>query len=79
MIGDHLRVVAVESHSDDIGRRMAGLLVRFKKAGHRETWIVATHGGAGGGGRGRALAEIRLRKSAVGGARGSTGSTVEFG
>ncbi len=61
-----LQVVAVGAHPDDIELSMAGMLIRFARAGHRVTWVVATDGAAGNGGRDKALAERRCREAAAG-------------
>lgn len=61
-----LHIVAVGAHPDDIELSMAGLLIRFGRAGHRVTWIVATDGAAGTGGRDPTLAEVRLQEAAAG-------------
>lgn len=63
-------IVAVGAHPDDIELSMAGLLIRFARAGHRVTWIVATDGAAGGGARDAALAATRSREAAAGAAVG---------
>lgn len=65
-----LHIVAVGAHPDDIELSMAGLLIRFARAGHRVTWIVASDGAAGGGGRDPALAEQRGREAASGASAG---------
>jgi LmbE family N-acetylglucosaminyl deacetylase len=67
-----LHVVAVGAHPDDIELSMSGLLIRFARSGHRVTWIVATDGAAGDGGRDQSLARRRSAEAedgaAVGGA-----------
>ena len=54
-----IHVVAVGAHPDDIELSMAGMLLRYAKAGHRITWIVATDGAAGTGSRDAELAGKR--------------------
>lgn len=63
-----LHIVAVGAHPDDIELSMAGLLIRFALAGHQITWVVATDGAAGSGGRDANLAERRGREAAAGAA-----------
>lgn len=65
-----LHIVAMGAHPDDIELSMSGLLIRFALAGHRVTWIVATDGAAGTGGRDKALAEVRLQEAAAGAIEG---------
>jgi LmbE family N-acetylglucosaminyl deacetylase len=54
-----LHLVAIGAHPDDIELTMGGLVIRFAHAGHRVTWIVATDGAAGDGGRDPDLAARR--------------------
>lgn len=68
MIESPLHIVAVGAHPDDIELSMAGLLIRFAQAGHRITWIVATDGAAGMGGRDTDLAARRGREARAGAA-----------
>lgn len=63
-----LHIVAVGAHPDDIELSMAGLLIRFARAEHRVTWVVATDGAAGGGGRDTALAAKRAAEARAGAA-----------
>ena len=49
---------------------MAGLMLRFARAGHRVTWIVATDGAAGSGGRDAELAKRRTDEAKAGSACG---------
>jgi N-acetylglucosamine malate deacetylase 1 len=58
-----LHIVAVGAHPDDIELSMGGLLIGCARAGHRVTWIVATDGAAGGGGRNLELAATRLAEA----------------
>ena len=67
-MSDALYLVAVGAHPDDIELSMAGLSIRFARAGHRVTWVVATDGAAGDGGRDPALAERRAREAEAGAA-----------
>ena len=58
-----LSLVAVGAHPDDIELSMSGLLLRFARAGHDVTWIVATDGAAGNGGRDKSLATVRATEA----------------
>lgn len=62
----NLHIVAVGAHPDDIELSMGGLLIRAARAGHRVTWIVATDGAAGGGGRDPNLAKLRASEARAG-------------
>lgn len=61
-----LHVVAIGAHPDDIELSMGGLSIRYAHGGHRTTWIVATDGAAGSGGRDRALAQRRRLEAQAG-------------
>jgi LmbE family N-acetylglucosaminyl deacetylase len=54
-----LHLLAIGAHPDDIELTMGGLAIRFARGGHRVTWIVATDGAAGSGGRDPDLAARR--------------------
>jgi LmbE family N-acetylglucosaminyl deacetylase len=71
-----LRIVAVGAHPDDIELSMAGLLICAARAGHRVTWLVATDGAAGSGGRDADLAAKRADEAAAGAA--SAEATLEL-
>lgn len=58
-----IHIVAIGAHPDDIELSMAGLLIGAKRRGHRVTWMVATDGAAGGGGRDPALAKRRAAEA----------------
>jgi LmbE family N-acetylglucosaminyl deacetylase len=58
-----LHIVAVGAHPDDIELSMSGLLIGCARAGHRVTWIIASDGAAGGGGRDAELAAVRLAEA----------------
>ena len=60
------RIVAVGAHPDDIELSMAGLLIRLALQGHAVTWIVASDGAAGNGGRDAGLAACRLGEARAG-------------
>jgi LmbE family N-acetylglucosaminyl deacetylase len=60
---NRLSLVAVGAHPDDIELSMSGLLLRFAGAGHDVTWIVATDGAAGNGGRDTRLAAMRATEA----------------
>ena len=60
-----LKIIAVGAHPDDIEMSMAGLLLRFAKAGHDITWIVATDGAAGNGERDGTLAAVRAAEASA--------------
>lgn len=59
-----LHVMALGAHPDDIELSMAGLTLRFGAIGAQVTWVVATDGAAGHGGRDAALADLRAREAA---------------
>ena len=69
-----LSIVAVGAHPDDIELSMAGLLLRFARAGHAVTWIIATDGAAGNGGRDKRLAAMRATEAQA--AAASAGATL---
>jgi N-acetylglucosamine malate deacetylase 1 len=58
-----LHIVAVGAHPDDIELSMGGMLIGCARAGHRTSWIVATDGAAGSGGRDPDLAATRLAEA----------------
>lgn len=58
-----LHIVAVGAHPDDIELSMGGLMIRYARAGHRVSWIVATDGAAGDGGRDPVLAARRSNEA----------------
>lgn len=78
MSDEPLHIVAVGAHPDDVELSMAGLLIRFAQAGHVVTWIVATDGAAGQGGRDPLLAAQRMAEAAAG-AREAGAAIVTLG
>lgn len=61
---DQIHIMALGAHPDDIELSMAGLMLRFKAIGARITWVVATDGAAGNGGRNADLAAQRALEAA---------------
>ena len=58
-----LKIAAIGAHPDDIELSMAGLMLRFANAGHDTSWIIATDGAAGNGGRDATLASVRAAEA----------------
>jgi N-acetylglucosamine malate deacetylase 1 len=83
MTGAPLHIVAIGAHPDDIELSMGGLSIRFARAGHRVTWIVATDGAAGSSaltpGPGQTLAGLReVEAHAAAHAAGAALETLGF-
>ena len=73
-----LHIVAVGAHPDDIELSMSGMLIRYARAEHRVTWVVATDGAAGGGRRDPKLAATRAAEAAAA-ASGAGAALVALG
>ena len=65
MTGQSLSIIALGAHPDDIEISMAGLCLRFARAGHRVSWIIATDGAASRGPSDPTLAAERREEASA--------------